>query len=556
MTVRFRTRTFLHCFVPFALVLAAGFWMIQRYVEATVSDGLRTSLRATQEAIVRLHAKNELQDGRFLKVVGENPALKDGMQLLITAPASDGARRTVEDQLRELGEHMGFDFLLVSTPAGRPMAGVVREPGRADGAAGELAPLDLSHFSPVLRGIVVVDGRPVRVFSVPVDQNDENLGVLSVGATFDFSEFTAPVVLTHNGRVIGSNIPDLPFEATDKALASCPPQSECDFRMEGANWISLPMPTGSMGSAYTLRSLQNVDAVIGPVQSVLHEFFFVVGAVAVLVALIFSMLSSQSIVKPLSTVVEHLRRTAKTGVLPEFEGHAASTVEIRELLESFNRAAEAVREAQNDLRDAYVEFVGSLANALDARDQYTAGHSKRVSELSSATAAAMGLPPAHVEQVRIGALLHDIGKIGINDSVLQKPGRLTDEEFDLVKQHPVIGRRILEGVQGLAPFLATVEYHHENWDGSGYPLGQAGETTQIDARIVHVADAYDAMTTNRSYRRGMTHERAVEILREYAGTQFDPQIVEVFAGLPREIVLGKPAFSGHDLRQNSPSEVA
>ena len=208
-------------------------------------------------------------------------------------------------------------------------------------------------------------------------------------------------------------------------------------------------------------------------------------------------------------------------------------------MESYNRAAIAVQYARVTLQSAYVEFVGSLANALDARDRYTSGHSRRVSQLSCATAAAMGLGREQIEQIRVGALLHDIGKIGIADAVLQKPGRLTDEEFAIVKEHPVIGRRILEGVQGLMPYLGAVELHHENWDGSGYPKGHAGVETPIDARIIHVSDAYDAMTTDRSYRWGMTHEQAIDILRTYAGTQFDPHVVEKFLELPREIVTGK-----------------
>jgi HD-GYP domain-containing protein (c-di-GMP phosphodiesterase class II) len=151
-------------------------------------------------------------------------------------------------------------------------------------------------------------------------------------------------------------------------------------------------------------------------------------------------------------------------------------------------------------------------------------------------AAALQLEFGDVERVRIGALLHDIGKIGIADTVLQKPGRLTDEEFAIVKLHPVIGRKILEGVQGFADYLSAVEFHHENWDGTGYPKGLSGEAIPIDARIIHVADAYDAMTTDRSYRPGMAHERAVSILIENAGTQFDIQVVEAFVTLPGELV--------------------
>jgi HD-GYP domain-containing protein (c-di-GMP phosphodiesterase class II) len=258
--------------------------------------------------------------------------------------------------------------------------------------------------------------------------------------------------------------------------------------------------------------------------------------VCLLLAFVCSIVSSRSIVRPIAALVEHLRNAVRTGVLPEFEGQPSSILEIRELAENYNRAAQSVKAAGESLESAYLEFIGSLASALDARDRYTSGHSTRVSQLSCTIAAAMQLDPNDVERIRIGALLHDIGKIGISDSVLQKPGRLTDEEFALVMEHPVIGRRILEGVQGFAPYLAAVELHHENWNGTGYPRRQSGEETPIEARIIHVSDAYDAMTTDRSYRRGMTHERALEILVENAGIQFDPRIVDVFVSLPRETI--------------------
>jgi HD-GYP domain-containing protein (c-di-GMP phosphodiesterase class II) len=218
---------------------------------------------------------------------------------------------------------------------------------------------------------------------------------------------------------------------------------------------------------------------------------------------------------------------------------------MRELLESYTRAAVSARNAVQKLQTVYVEFIGSLTNALDARDRYTAGHSDRVGQYASLTAAAMGLESHRVGQIRIGAQLHDIGKIGIPDKVLQKPGRLTAREFAIVQEHPVIGRRIIEGIEGLAPYLGAVELHHENWDGSGYPQGQSGEETPIDARIIHVADAYDAMTTHRSYRLAKTHEQAIDELIRCAGTQFDPLIVEVFVNLPREVFCGLATVPGN-----------
>jgi HD-GYP domain-containing protein (c-di-GMP phosphodiesterase class II) len=136
--------------------------------------------------------------------------------------------------------------------------------------------------------------------------------------------------------------------------------------------------------------------------------------------------------------------------------------------------------------------------------------------------------------------------------VLQKSGRLTDEEFAEVKKHPVVGKHILQGVRGLAPYLAAVELHHENWDGSGYPAGQIGEQTPIEARIIHVADAYDAMTSDRSYRRGLAHERALEVLREYSGIQFDPYIVDLFASLPRHLLRPRRESTPEENSQRLP----
>jgi len=536
--MRFRTRAFLICFVPFAILLAASFWMVQRFVQSTVRDGLRASLRENELAIARVNAKAELQSSRFLRIAGENASLKAGIQLLRSQPGIPAARMTVEDQLRELGEHMGFDFLFVSAPNGAPLAGVVRQDGETPGGKSQLVPLNEALIEHSEKGLLVIGNRIFRFSSVPIDEDEENIGSLSVGDYFDFPGAATPAVLIHDGKVIDVNIPNVSEREIEAAFPGCAGRSECDFRLGSVNWISGPMQ--DLGGGYTLWSLENVDEATGPIRSRLRNLFLTMAFGSVLVALLCSIVSSHSIVKPIALVVAHLRNTESTGVLPEFTIDLSSTTEIRELAESYNRAAVSVRNARENLQGAYVEFVGSLANALDARDRYTSGHSCRVSQLSCATAAAMGLDPEHVERIRTGALLHDIGKIGIADSVLQKPGRLTAEEFAIVKEHPVIGRRILEGVRGLAPYLDAVELHHENWDGTGYPKGQSGEETPVDARIIHVSDAYDAMTSNRSYRRGMTHEEAIDELLRYAGTQFDPRVVELFVNLPREFVSGKP----------------
>jgi HD-GYP domain-containing protein (c-di-GMP phosphodiesterase class II) len=526
---------------------------IQRFVESTVRDGLHSSLRESQEAIAAIHAKGDLQNSRFLKVAGENTALKAGIQLLLAAPHDPSAKRTVEDQLRELGERMGFDFMLISAPDGSPIVGVVREPEAGTGSRGQLVPLDIGLLYRSDAGFRVLNGRTFQVASVPVDQNDENIGILSVGEFFDFTDLKTPVVLVRDGKVIESNLPKIRFDELERALTNCNERSECDMRLRGSNWISLPMQ--SYGGGYALLSFENVDEATAPIQSRLHHLFLTLAFFCVLVAFLCSIASSSSIVKPIATIVSHLHNAVHTGVLPELESQSSPILEIRELSEIYNRAATSVRAAGANLEAAYLEFVGSLANALDVRDGYTSGHSHRVSQLSCAVASALQLAPEDIERIRVGALLHDIGKIGISDGLLQKTGRLTNEEFEIVKEHPEIGRRILEGVQGFAGFLPAVELHHENWDGSGYPKGQSGEETPIDARIIHVADAYDAMTTDRSYRASMTHEKAISELIKYSGIQFDPRIVETFVNLPLEILTRPDGAEGPILIEESSAAV-
>jgi len=550
----FRTRAFLFCFVPFAILLGSSFLTIQRFVESTVRDGLHNSLRESQETIAVIHARSNLQNSRFLKVAGENTALRAGMQLLLAYPQRDAARRTVEDQLRDLGERMGFDFMLVSDPDGSPLAGVVREGGASSGSRGWLVPLDPGILYRSDAGLRVINGRTLQMASVPLDQNDENIGFLSVGEYFDIRDLTTPAVLIRDGKVIESNLPKIPFDQLERALVNCRGQSECDLRLNGANWMSLPMQ--SYGGGYVLLSLESVDQATAPIQSRLNRIFLSLSLACALIIFLCSIASSTSIVKPIAAIVTHLRNAAHTGVLPELEAQSSAVVEIRELAEIYNRAASSVRAAGENLEAAYLQFVGSLASALDARDGYTSGHTKRVSLLSCAVASALHLDSEDIERIRVGALLHDIGKIGISDRILLKTGSLTDKEFDIVKQHPVVGRRILEGVQGFAPFLAAVELHHENWDGSGYPKGLSGEMTPIDARIIHVTDAYDAMTTDRSYRRRMTHEQAVSELIKYSGIQFDARIVETFLKLPEEIFTSNTSeFDFPTLIEASPSEV-
>jgi HD-GYP domain-containing protein (c-di-GMP phosphodiesterase class II) len=469
-----------------------------------------------------MHKRAQIQNSRSLRIVAESSALKAGLQLLMTDQASREARLTVEDQLREICEITGVDLLLVSSVEGRPLVGVRR-------SVNTLASMDTAQVHEPVQDFFLEDGYAYRITSVPINQAEDNIALLSVGEHFDLSDFSAPVVLVGNGNVLKSSLAGHSLKEIESGLNHCGRVSECEVKLGNEVYLSLIVDTVQFGKTYSLRSLQNLDQAINPVQHVLRQTFLTVGIGALLAAILISAFSARSIVRPLAHLIWQLRQSGRSGLLPEVNTGRSAVREIRELTAGFNDAAVAIRQGREELNRAYIEFIGSLANALDARDPYTAGHSFRVSEYSCAIAESLSLPAGEIEQIRIGAMLHDIGKIGISDNVLQKPGRLTDEEFALIKEHPVIGRKILEGVHGLAAYLPTVELHHENWDGTGYPFGLSEEKVPLAARIVHVADAYDAMTSDRPYRRGMSSDEAVRALEKNAGTQFDPLLVSILA---------------------------
>lgn len=181
-----------------------------------------------------------------------------------------------------------------------------------------------------------------------------------------------------------------------------------------------------------------------------------------------------------------------------------------------------------DQQKILVGTVRTLVNALDTKDQYTCGHSDRVAQIAKAIATQHGLSGEECHRIYLAGLLHDIGKIGVRDEVLSKPGILTKEEFEEIKMHPVLGYEILKHLDQLQHVLPGVLFHHEAWDGTGYPHGLDEEEIPLAARILAVADAYDAMTSNRSYRMGMPKEKAEQTLRNGQSKQWDPQIVDAF----------------------------
>jgi putative nucleotidyltransferase with HDIG domain len=217
--------------------------------------------------------------------------------------------------------------------------------------------------------------------------------------------------------------------------------------------------------------------------------------------------------------------------------------ELDSLAEAFNELVQGLTAAEADTRAAYLGAIRALAATLDARDPYTAGHSERVSAMSVLMGRHMQLTDAELDVLRLGALLHDIGKIGLSDAILRKPGPLTPEEYDHLKRHPGQGARILRQVPFLAPHIPIVELHHERPDGRGYPFGLRGDEIPVAARIVHVADAFDAITSARAYRPARGTGEALAELQRFAGTEFDPVSVEALEiVLPLSTTTPEPAL--------------
>ncbi len=219
--------------------------------------------------------------------------------------------------------------------------------------------------------------------------------------------------------------------------------------------------------------------------------------------------------------MDYIRKPFTANVLILRAKHAIELVRLQR-----NLANEVERKTREN-EQLFLHVVGSLASAIDAKDTYTNGHSGRVAEYSTEIARRFGYNEKQQHDIYIMGLLHDVGKIGVPDSVINKPDRLTDEEFELIKKHPDVGGRILDNIREMPSLSAGARWHHEKYSGGGYPEGISGEEIPEEARIIAVADAYDAMSSNRSYRRALPQEKVRSEIERGKGKQFDPRFADI-----------------------------
>ena len=291
-------------------------------------------------------------------------------------------------------------------------------------------------------------------------------------------------------------------------------------------WTGVPSDGGTItlsGESYarrrildlgdaTVYALGSIDAVAQPAIRDARKAMLGLASLALLFSAGTSTWLSRSITRPINELSRSVKAMATTRHLDVRLPATGSSRELDSFAEVVNSLMEALRTADAETQAAYVSAILGLAATLDARDPYTAWHSERVSLLSVAMGRRLGLIGKDVELLRVGALLHDIGKIGVPDAILKKTVRLSPEEYEVIKTHTSLGAKILKTMPFLAVHVPVAELHHERLDGRGYPHGLRGEEIQVQARIVHVADAYDAMTTARAYRGARTRQVAIDEL--------------------------------------------
>ena len=217
----------------------------------------------------------------------------------------------------------------------------------------------------------------------------------------------------------------------------------------------------------------------------------------------------------------------------------AYTVALEERL---NYRTEEVLQSRDRIKTQFINTIRALEKALQAKNVYTEGHSRRVAEKSVEIARAMKVPRDLIRHIELGALFHDIGKIGIRDDVLNKPGRLTESEYEHMKLHPIVAEQILSPIEELRPIVEIVKHEHERWDGTGYPMGLKGTQIPLGSRLIAITDAWDSMVFDRIYRKALPHEAALAEIERNSGSQFDPDCVRIFCDIERaRLRAGVPA---------------
>jgi HD-GYP domain-containing protein (c-di-GMP phosphodiesterase class II) len=523
-------------------------------VESINGNRLKTNEQLLQNTVTRSLADDLAQHERSLRMMLAN--LSSAIQV---ASGGDIGEKNVEaPELRALLENfvsssdeIAYATLLNSEAKGiragkiSPDAFLQRELERAYAAARD---------GRVYNGQALVVGegknaRTVFLVSSPVQYGPRFLGMIATVVDLQFlitrlrevGGGLTPYVVDSQGRLVAAATPEFATGQDMKNLDIVRNFVESGNKAQLAETSEFNMKVGSehidmLGTYSPVTSLDWAVIVQKPRREAYRDVYEMqrtarlLAILAVLLSIGVSIFAARRITNPLHVLTQSSRALAKGDFSQRV--HLWSRTEIGELAQTFNTMSEELERFVEDLKRAADEnralFMGSiqmLAGAVDEKDPYTRGHSDRVTRYSLMIAKEMNLPSAFMEILQISAQLHDVGKIGIEDHILKKPGALTEEEFEVMKTHTTKGANILRPVTQLAEMLPGIELHHEALDGRGYPYGLKGDQIPLLARVIAVADTFDALTTNRPYQQAHTPDQALQIIKNLAGKRLDPAAV-------------------------------
>jgi putative nucleotidyltransferase with HDIG domain len=523
--------------VTFVTVMALLF-VVFFFVRMTIRDQVRRtvadSLDASQRTVAALERRRQHELRLQAATLAESPTLKAALDTYAAEGASGDEDAhgqllaTIKRELDKLAARVEADAIILVDARGTSLAAVGPFAGRWPHGR----PLQIAARRDPdedFNGVVQAGGDAFRVVTVPLMLNEGvTIGSLYLAIALDrrYAEqldrmSRARTAIVSDGSIVAATLAPSAAREFETALAHGNPD-EGLIELDGASQAYLRLAAAGPASIYAITSIDEAASV--PMRRA-NQRLVAIGLGAIGLALVGSAWLAKMLADPIGRLSASLAAIAASHDVSVKLPLGGSSRELDALTETFNALMASVAEAEAQTEAAYAGAIRALAAALDARDPYTAGHSDRVSVLAVAIGRVLDLSDEDLEVLRLGALLHDIGKIGISDDILRKPAALTPSEYDAIKQHPVFGARILRTIPFLSRHIVIVELHHERPDGAGYPHGLRGDDIPLLARVVHVADAYDAMTSARAYRAALSPPDALRELWRCSGTQYDAEIV-------------------------------
>jgi putative nucleotidyltransferase with HDIG domain len=533
---RLVVKTLAVTFVTVVIVLIVVFVVVTVTVRQQVRQSVIANLASSQRMFAALEARRQRELISQASTLAENPTLKAALDTYQSEAATSGEAvrlqlfSTIDSELRKVAAHIEADALVLVDMRHRTLASAGRMGDRWP--RGTAVTVSTAGEGSGFDAVAHLNGATFSAAAVPLEVAEgARIGTLYLATSLDtaYAQELARlagtrIAIVSEGALLASTLAPGAARQFEAAVARKPAADS--ITLDGEAYAFERLIAAGDTTVYALGSID--ESSLGPLrQAMVRLVFIAIGAVGL--ALVGSVTLARHLADPIGRLSTSLADMAASRdvTLPLPPG--GSSREVDTLTETFQALMASVAQAEAETQAAYTGAIRALATALDARDPYTAGHSDRVSVLSVAIGRSLRLPADDLEVLRLGALLHDIGKIGVPDEVLRKPSALTDAEFDVIKQHPVLGARILRAVPFLSRHIPIVELHHERPDGRGYPNGLRGDDIPLAARIVHVADAYDAMTSARAYRAARPAGEALRELWRCAGTEFHAEIVGALA---------------------------